>query len=169
MANLSLLGLWLHWTASVEHRQYCRLIIWKYLVAALVPVSEEVCRSVDVYQRGKLLTLELKTGTLLKLGVRFKVTLVVVNLLWNIGNVIWVEAYHYWSVRKRGSERTEAGESALPAEESPSAGTGRARTLRILQENSIDFITGAGEENHSTCRGLNPLTPTWVTTWLSRS
>lgn len=75
MANLSLLGLWLHWTASVEHRQYCRLIIWKYLVAALVPVSEEVCRSVDVYQRGKLLTLELKTGTLLKLGVRFKVTL----------------------------------------------------------------------------------------------
>ena len=96
MANLSLLGLWLHWTASVEHRQYCRLIIWKYLVAALVPVSEEVCRSVDVYQRGKLLTLELKTGTLLKLGVRFKVTLVVVNLLWNIGNVIWVEAYHYW-------------------------------------------------------------------------
>ena len=53
-----------------------------------------------------------------------------------------------------------AGESALPAEELPSAGTGRARTLRILQENSIDFITGAGEENHSTCRGLNPLTPT---------
>ena len=98
MANLSLLGLWLHWTASVEHRQYCRLIIWKYLVAALVPVSEEVCRSVDVYQRGKLLTLELKTGTLLKLGVRFKVTLVVVNLLWNIGNVIWVEAYHYFQV-----------------------------------------------------------------------
>ena len=96
MANLSLLGLWLHWTASVEHRQYCRLIIWKYLVAALIPVSEEVCRSVNVYQRGKLLTLELKTGTLLKLGVRFKVTLVVVNLLWNIGNVIWVEAYHYW-------------------------------------------------------------------------
>ena len=39
-----------------------------------------------------------------------------------------------------------AGESALPAEESPSAGTGRARTLRILQENSIDFIMGAGEE-----------------------
>ena len=98
MANLSLLGLWLHWTASVEHRQYCRLIIWKYLVAALVPVSEEVCRSVDVYQRGKLLTLELKTGTLLKFGVRFKVTLVVVNLLWNIGNVIWVEAYHYFQV-----------------------------------------------------------------------
>ena len=98
MANLSLLGLSLHWTASVEHRQYCRLIIWIYLVAALVPVSEEVCRSVDVYQRGKLLTLELKTGTLLKLGVRFKVTLVVVNLLWNIGNVIWVEAYHYFQV-----------------------------------------------------------------------
>ena len=98
MANLSLLGLWLHWTASVEHRQYCRLIIWIYLVAALVPVSEEVCRSVDVYQRGKLLTLELKTGTLLKFGVRFKVTLVVVNLLWNIGNVIWVEAYHYFQV-----------------------------------------------------------------------
>ena len=96
MANLSLLGLSLHWTASVEHRQYCRLIIWIYLVAALVPVSEEVCRSFDVYQRGKLLTSELKTGTLLKLGVRFKVTLVVVNLLWNIGNVIWVEAYHYW-------------------------------------------------------------------------
>ena len=67
-------------------------------VAALVPVSEEVCRSVDVYQRGKLLTLELKTGTLLKFGVRFKVTLVVVNLLWNIGNVIWVEAYHYFQV-----------------------------------------------------------------------
>ena len=63
MANLSLLRLWLHWIASFEHRQYCRLIIWKYLVAALVPVSEEVCRSVDVYQRGKLLTLELKTGT----------------------------------------------------------------------------------------------------------
>ena len=50
------------------------------------------------------------------------------------------------SVRKRGSERTEAGESALPAEESPSAGTGRAQTLRILQENSIDFIMGVGGE-----------------------
>ena len=68
------------------------------MVAALVPVSEEVCRSVDVYQRGKLLTLELKTGTLLKLGVRFKVTLVLVNLLLDIGNVIWVEAYHYFQV-----------------------------------------------------------------------
>ena len=50
------------------------------------------------------------------------------------------------SVRKRGSERTEAGESALLAEESPSAGTGRAQTLRILQENIIDFIMGAGGE-----------------------
>ena len=49
-------------------------------------------------------------------------------------------------VRKRGSERTEAGESALPAEESPSAGTGRAQTLRNLQENIIDFIMGAGGE-----------------------
>ena len=34
-----------------------------------------------------------------------------------------------------------------------------ARTLRILQENSIDFITGAGEENHSTCRGLKSFDP----------
>ena len=33
MANLSLLGLWLHWTASVEHRQYCRLIIGLYWAA----------------------------------------------------------------------------------------------------------------------------------------
>ena len=39
---------------------------------------------------------------------------------------------------------------------SPQSG---ARTLRILQENSIDFITGAGEENHSTYRGLNPFDP----------
>ena len=39
-----------------------------------------------------------------------------------------------------------AGESALPAEESPSAGTGRAQTLRNLQENIIDFIMGAGGE-----------------------
>ena len=53
---------------------------------------------------------------------------------------------NYHSVRKRGSERTEAGESALPAEESPSAGTGRAQTLRNLQENIIDFIMGAGGE-----------------------
>ena len=68
------------------------------MVAALVPVSEEVCRSVDVYKRGKLLTLEPKTGTFLKLGVRFKVTLVLVNLLLDIGNVIWVEAYHYFQV-----------------------------------------------------------------------
>ena len=33
------------------------------------------------------------------------------------------------SVDQAGSERTEAGESALPAEESSSAGTGRAQTL----------------------------------------
>ena len=49
-------------------------------------------------------------------------------------------------VDQAGSERTEAGESALPAEESPSAGTGRAQTLRNLQENIIDFIMGAGGE-----------------------
>ena len=54
--------------------------------------------------------------------------------------------YYQMAVRKRGSERTEAGESALPAEESPSAGTGRAQTLRNLQENIIDFILGAGGE-----------------------
>ena len=36
------------------------------------------------------------------------------------------------SVDQAGSERTEAGESALPAEELPSAGTGRAQTLRNL-------------------------------------
>ena len=54
---------------------------------------------------------------------------------------------HQWgSVDQAGSERTEAGESALPAEESPSAGTGRAQTLRNLQENIIDFIMGAGGE-----------------------
>ena len=51
-----------------------------------------------------------------------------------------------FSVDRAGSERTEAGESALPAEESPSAGTGRAQTLRNLQENIIDFIMGAGGE-----------------------
>ena len=50
------------------------------------------------------------------------------------------------SVEQAGSERTEAGESALPAEELPSAGTGRAQTLRNLQENIIDFIVGAGGE-----------------------
>ena len=50
------------------------------------------------------------------------------------------------SVEQAGSERTEAGESALPAEESPSAGTGRAQTLRNLQENIIDFIMGSGGE-----------------------
>ena len=36
---------------------------------------------------------------------------------------------HHESVDQAGSERTEAGESALPAEESSSAGTGRAQTL----------------------------------------
>ena len=51
-----------------------------------------------------------------------------------------------FSVDRAGSERKEAGESALPAEESPSAGTGRAQTLRNLQENIIDFIMGAGGE-----------------------
>ena len=51
---------------------------------------------VDVYQRGKLLKLEQKAGTLLKFGEIFKVTLVVVNVLCKIGNVIWVEAYHYF-------------------------------------------------------------------------
>ena len=39
---------------------------------------------------------EQKAGTLLKLGDRVKVTLVVVNTLCKIGNVIWVEAYHYF-------------------------------------------------------------------------
>ena len=55
---------------------------------------------------------------------------------------------HDSSVDQAGSELTEAGESALPvpAEESPSAGTGRAQTLRNLQENIIDFIMGAGGE-----------------------
>ena len=38
---------------------------------------------------------EQKAGTLLKLGDIVKVTLVVVNVLCKIGNVIWVEAYHY--------------------------------------------------------------------------
>ena len=52
---------------------------------------------------------------------------------------------HIW-VDQAGSEQTEAGESALPAEESPSAGTGRAQTLWNLQENIIDFIMGAGGE-----------------------
>ena len=37
--------------------------------------------------------LEQKAGTLLKLCDRVKVTLVVVNVLCKIGNVIWVEAY----------------------------------------------------------------------------
>ena len=41
--------------------------------------------------------------------------------------------YHVQPVDQAGSERTEAGESALPAEESSSAGTGRAQTLRNLQ------------------------------------
>ena len=50
------------------------------------------------------------------------------------------------SVEQAGSERTEAGESALPAEELSSAGTGRAQTLWNLQENIIDFIMGAGGE-----------------------
>ena len=59
-----------------------------------------------------------------------------------LGSLLYLRS----SVRKRGSERTEAGESALPAEESPSAGTGRAQTLRNLQENIIDFIVGAGGE-----------------------
>ena len=39
--------------------------------------------------------LEQKAGTLLKLCDRVKVTLVVVNVLCKIGNVSWVEAYHY--------------------------------------------------------------------------
>ena len=61
----------------------------KYLVAALVPKSEDkiVFRCVEIYQRGKLLTLEQKAGTLLKLRNRFKVTLVVVNVFCKIGNV----------------------------------------------------------------------------------
>ena len=62
------------------------------------PVSEDkmVFRSIKVYQRGKLLTLEQKTGTLLKLGDIFQVTLIVVNELCKIGNVIWVKAFHYF-------------------------------------------------------------------------
>ena len=56
------------------------------------------------------------------------------------------ETYHILLSSQAGLRADGAGESALPAEESPSAGTGRARTLRILQENSIDFIMGAGEE-----------------------
>ena len=39
---------------------------------------------------------EQKAGTLLKLCDRVKVTLVVVNVLCKIGNVIWVEVYHYF-------------------------------------------------------------------------
>ena len=56
------------------------------------------------------------------------------------------EGRPYITRPQAGLRADGAGESALPAEESPSAGTGRARTLRILQENSIDFIMGAGEE-----------------------
>ena len=58
----------------------------------------------------------------------------------------WLVDIKMYSVDQAGSERTEAGESALPAEESPSAGTGRAQTLRNLQENIIDFIMGSGGE-----------------------
>ena len=39
---------------------------------------------------------EQNAGTLLKLGDIVKVTLVVVNVLCKIGNVIWVEVYHYF-------------------------------------------------------------------------
>ena len=75
------------------------------MVATLFPVSEDkiVFRSVDVYKRGKLLKLEQKAGTLLKFGEIFKVTLVVVNVLCKIGNVIWVEAYHCFQAISLGA------------------------------------------------------------------
>ena len=47
------------------------------------------------------------------------------------------------SVLKRGSERTEREKALSRLRSRPQPG---ARTLRILQENSIDFIMGAGEE-----------------------
>ena len=47
------------------------------------------------------------------------------------------------SVRKQGSERTEREKALSRLRSRPQPG---ARTLRILQENSIDFIMGAGEE-----------------------
>ena len=50
------------------------------------------------------------------------------------------------SVDQAGSERTEAGESALPAEESPQPGRAKRRLWEILQEDIIDFIMGAGGE-----------------------
>ena len=49
-------------------------------------------------------------------------------------------------VDQAGSERTEAGESALPAEESPQPGRAKRKLCEILQEDIIDFIMGAGGE-----------------------
>ena len=50
------------------------------------------------------------------------------------------------SVDQAGSERTEAWESALPAEESPRPGRAKRRLWEILLEDIIDFIMGAGGE-----------------------
>ena len=47
------------------------------------------------------------------------------------------------TVRKRASVRTEREKALSRLRSRPQPG---ARTLRILQENSIDFIMGAGEE-----------------------
>ena len=50
------------------------------------------------------------------------------------------------SVDQAGSERTEAGESPLPAEESPQPGRAKRKLWESLQEDIIDFIMGAGGE-----------------------
>ena len=60
-----------------------------------------------------------------------------------------------------------AGESALPAEESPwrLRALGRERELWEFYKKIASISSWEREKKpHSTCRDLNPLTPTWVTT-----
>ena len=52
------------------------------------------------------------------------------------------EVISWECVDQAGSERTEAGESALPAEESPQPGRAERKLWEILQEDIIDFILG---------------------------
>ena len=50
------------------------------------------------------------------------------------------------AVDQAGLERTEAWESAVPAEESPQPGPAKRKLWEILQEDIIVFIMGAGGE-----------------------
>ena len=68
------------------------------------------------------------------------------------------------SVRKRGSERTEREKALSRLRSRPQPGRAERELWEFYKKIASISSWERERKPHSTCRGLNPLTPTWVTT-----